>query len=428
MRITPRRAQRYARAVPIQETTPAPQDQPLEVPTNPTEPTTTDAESGDVAPVLPPPVTSGTAIVVEPDSAAKLEFPPRAADLDPGAPTESVEEKFEDGRVKIRREVTLDVKGNYVNHGKWTMFDREGNEVATGRFNNNRRDGEWMRKYEFGSVTLLNNPPYSTFESPFTSTATFKNGKLDGAWQIKDAEGRVCSEWNYKAGLLDGDAVWNFTSGTPFRKTTYKNGSLNGAYKEWSEQDDVIADDTYKDGRRLASKQKAYDNGAIMWEGMFLHETIEMVKAEDWWSCRPATFKSSGKPVRHGKLTSWFRTGQKQSEGTFKDNLRDGEFTWWHKNTQKAVQGTFSADKPHGEWNWWHENGQKSIHGRYEMGRAVGEWLYWKPNGVLEKRSNQETPDGGSITQEQETESKTSDADRKRLDRMTLRPVRKSRN
>lgn len=310
------------------------------------------------------------------------------AEIDPDAPLEVVEEKYEDGRVKIRREVTLDLNGNYVNHGTWVMFDRESNEIAGGKFNNNKRDGAWTRKYEFGTVTLLNNPPYSTFEGPFTSSAVFKNGKLHGKWTIVDAEGRTASEWNYADGMLDGEATWSFASGSPYKKINYKNGMLDGAYKEWSEKDDVVADDTYQAGRKLASKQKLYDNGAVMWEGMFLHERSEIATKDDWWNCQPAIYKSVGDPIRHGKLTSWYSTGQKQSEGLFQDNVRAGDFTWWHKNTQKAVQGAFKDDQPHGPWTWWHENGQKSIHGQYEMGKATGEWHYWREDGRLEKRTN----------------------------------------
>ncbi|MFK7817560.1 MAG: toxin-antitoxin system YwqK family antitoxin [Planctomycetaceae bacterium] len=342
--------------------------------------------------VFPPPVIKGGNTVVEPDKDTP-DFPDREADIDPNAPVETVEEKYEDGRVRIRREVTLDMSGNYVNHGSWTMFDRESNEIASGRFNNNRRDGDWMRKYEFGRVKVLNNPPYSVFEGPYISKATFKDGKLDGKWTIADNEGRVCSEWNYKDGLLDGEALWNFTSGAPYKKMTYKQGMLDGAYKEWSQKDEVIADDTYQAGRKLASKQKLYENGAVMWEGMFLHERVEMETSDDWWNCEPAVYKTAGEPIRHGKLTSWYRTGQKQSEGIFQDNVRAGEFTWWHKNTQKAVQGTFKDDKPHGTWNWWHENGQKSIQGQYDMGQATGDWLYWKSNGRLEKRTNRDNVD-----------------------------------
>lgn len=347
-------------------------------------------------PVFPPPVVNGPAVTAEPDKDAP-DFPDREADIDPNAPVETVEEKYEDGRVRIRREVTLDLSGNYVNHGTWTMFDRDSNEIASGRFNNNRREGDWMRKYDFGRAKLLNNPPYSVFEGPFSSKATFKDGKLDGVWTISDNEGRVCSEWNYKDGLLDGEALWNFTSGAPYKKMTYKQGMLDGAYKEWSQKDEVIADDTYQAGRKLASKQKLYENGAIMWEGMFLHERVEMETPDDWWNCEPASYKSIGEPIRHGKLTSWYRTGQKQSEGIFQDNVRAGEFTWWHKNTQQAVQGTFKEDKPHGTWNWWHENGQKSIQGQYDMGQATGDWLYWKSNGRLEKRTNRDGDSDDSV-------------------------------
>ncbi len=315
------------------------------------------------------------------------------AEIDPSAPVETVEERYEDGRTKVRREVTLDLNGNYVKHGQWTMFDRESNETAGGKFNNNKREGVWSRTYALGEAKMLNNPPYSTFEGPFTSTATFKNGKLNGVWKVADAEGRICSECNYEDGLLHGEARWSYPSGSPQKQVNFKNGLMDGAYKEWSDEDKLIVDDTYQAGRKLASKQKLYENGGIQWEGMFLHERNEIDKAGDWWNGEAVSYKKVGDPIRHGKLTSWYASGQKQSEGIFQNNVRAGEFTWWHKNTQKAVQGVFKEGEAHGVWTWWHENGQKSIHGQYDMGKPSGEWHYWRGDGRLEKRTNH---NGGS--------------------------------
>ena len=126
---------------------------------------------------------------------------------------------------------------------------------------------------------------------------------------------------------------------------------------------------------------------------MFLHERNEIDKAGDWWNGEAVSYKKVGDPIRHGKLTSWYASGQKQSEGIFQNNVRAGEFTWWHKNTQKAVQGVFKEGEAHGVWTWWHENGQKSIHGQYDMGKPSGEWHYWRGDGRLEKRTNH---NGGS--------------------------------
>ena len=309
------------------------------------------------------------------------------AEIDSAAKVETVEERYRNGRPKVRREVTLDLAGNYVNHGSWTMFDIEGNESASGRFENNRRVGQWTRTHALGSATLFNNPPYSSFEGPFESTAEFQAGKLNGKWTIKDAQDRVCSEWEYQNGLLDGEASWNHPSGNAFRRLVYKRGLRDGAHQEWTEDEKLIVDQKYLGGRRVATRQQNYPDGGPKWEGEFLHERYEIEQPDDWWLARPVTYRKSGEPVRHGKLTAWYKNGQKQSEGHFRNNHRTGKFTWWHENTQIAVEGSYENNKPSGTWTWWHKTGLKAIRGNYVAGRPSGEWSYWTPDGRLNRRT-----------------------------------------
>ena len=44
---------------------------------------------------------------------------------------------------------------------------------------------------------------------------------------------------------------------------------------------------------------------------------------------------------KDGLWTSWFKSGQKHIEETFKDGGKDGLFTLWHSNRQKKIEGTF---------------------------------------------------------------------------------------
>ena len=206
------------------------------------------------------------------------------------------------------------------------------------------------------------------------STAEFVGGRLHGEWIIRDAEGRLVSQWTYADGRRHGTCSWYFPGGNPQRRIEFRNGLMHGARHEWTEDETLVVDERYEDGCRLALRQKLYDDGAVMWQCMFRHERNEPVAADDWWNAKPAAWKPVGRPARHGKLTSWYPTGQKQSEGTYREDKRDGTFTWWHQNTQKAVEGPFRDDQPHGTFTWWHENGLKSVSGQYANGRPTGLW------------------------------------------------------
>ncbi len=306
--------------------------------------------------------------------------------VDENAPIEVIEERYEDGRVKVRREVTLDVEGNYVKHGEWRSFSVTEEEVASGKYQNNKRDGVWRKVINWGDANILNELPFTEFEAPFISQAEFKDGQLHGAWTVTDAQGRTASEWNYVEGQLHGTAKWFYPGGELREEISYTNGLIDGTYKMWDVDGKELVNDTFQDGRKLAMKQDLYPSGVVKWEGMFLHETYTAKDADDWWSTKPVAYEKMGSPERHGRFTSWYENGQKKFEGMFEHEIRSGEFTWWHENTQQAVQGSFKNDERHGQWSWWHENGQKAIHGQYDNGKLDGKWFYWNADGKLERK------------------------------------------
>ena len=316
--------------------------------------------------------------------------------VDPNAPLETVEERYDSGKVKIRREMTLDVEGNYVRHGGWTMFSETGQTLAEGKFVANQRHGAWYRTVEWGQSPLLNTQPYPSFEAPFRSEAQFASGKLHGKWTITDKQGRLASEWLYQNGQLEGKARWFHPDGSIREEVNYVNGLIDG---EWRivEPDGKVESSTFVQGRKLASKQDVYEDGSLKWDGVFLHETFVVNTEDDWWNTKPVTYKKVGDPERHGKFTSWYENGHKKFTGEFKHEVRTGEFTWWHENTQVAVKGAFVDGERDGVWTWWHENGQKAIQGRYQTGKLDGPWSYWNADGKLERKIDY-SGKGNSVT------------------------------
>ena len=59
------------------------------------------------------------------------------------------------------------------------------------------------------------------------------------------------------------------------------------------------------------------------------------------------------------KWTEWYESGQKKSEGRYKDLYYDGKWTLWHENGQKRFEGIFKDSYQFGKHIKWYENGQK---------------------------------------------------------------------
>ena len=332
------------------------------------------------------------------------------AKVDSGAPVEIVQERYPSGKVKIRREMTLDQHGNYIRHGEWNMWDEAGNLIATGQYRNDQRQGAWTRVHTGSDAELFSEMPYKQFRGPFTSQATFENGRLHGKWIILDSEQRKISEWEYTNGVLHGLSIWNYASGSPMREATFLDGLVDGYLRQYDPNGKLVIDETYQQGRKLAPKIDYDKAGKKISEGIYLHARFVIESPDDWWSAKPVKYVAVGQDARHGCWTSWYPGGQKRAEGIYEHDLPEGEFTWWHSNGQQAVVGNHRKGKPHGAWVWWHENGQKATTGQYVDGEPSGAWIYWNADGQLAEKSDFSTAAESVVLNSSETPEKAVEA------------------
>jgi len=67
----------------------------------------------------------------------------------------------------------------------------------------------------------------------------------------------------------------------------------------------------------------------------------------------------------------------------------------FYKHGQMEKSGSFKDEKLHGKWTEWYENGQKEKEGNYKESYEDGKWTYWRENGETWKV---ETYDNGDLT------------------------------
>lgn len=338
---------------------------------------------------------------VSPDQAARL--------------VEVVRERYANGKVKIRREVTRDALGNYVLHGGWAMWDQEGNQIASGRYRNNRRDGTWTRLHLRSDSELFASMPYKEFQAPFRSQASFDQGQLSGKWIITDWQHRKVSQWEYVHGARHGVSTWRYPSGRLMRRAVYCNGLLDGPSQSWDRQSHLIATEQYQDGRKLVSKVEYYDSGQKKSEGMYLSAALVVDAADDWWNAKPATYVRTGGDQLHGRWTSWYANQRKNLEGSFQYGLRDGRFMWWYSNGQPKVAGRYSSGRPDSLWVWWHKNGQRAAEGQYVDGRPSGPWCRWQEDGQLCRKIDYSWDSNVVVASAESTDPASADPSARRL-------------
>ncbi len=316
-----------------------------------------------------------------------------------GTEREVIRERYPDGTVRVEREVAQDDEGNYRNHGSWKTWDSKGNLVAMGEFDRGSRTGTWVRWYRSpADVPLFSRAPYSNFNGPYISQATFSHDQLDGFWAIYDGKKAKISQFEFKNGKRNGTSVWYHANGHKMREAQYRDGDLHGQVLEWGPDGTLTMKENYQAGRRLAPKvMSKYQDGGKKSEGMYLYAKEAIQTPDDWWNCRVLTTGKQGRDERHGPWTSWYSNGQVLLEGNFDHDLQNGQFTWWHQNGQKILEGSFDRGKQNGIWTWWYPTGQKSIRGEYANGSPTGRWTWWKEDGKVSQQADLSRGDSGIV-------------------------------
>jgi antitoxin component YwqK of YwqJK toxin-antitoxin module len=356
------------------------------------QPTPAQPIGGEPAPVQAQVSDEGAASIDAGEVPEQLPAPDDEGEASPldAAPVEIVKERYENGVVRIEREVTQDAAGNYIPHGLWRQYDPTGRLIAEGRYVESRKEGIWRRLYRGDDAALFATQPYRTFTPPFVSQATFKNGRLSGKWIITDAKERKVHELTFQEGERNGPSVWYYPSGQVLQTGEYVGGRAHGDFVQYGESGDSVSRESYQEGRKLAPRIDYYDGAQLVkkTEAMILHAPLVMKSADDWESATLAVFESRGQDEKHGGYTAWHKTGQIARQGEFRYDLPVGKFLYWYANGQKQLDGDYVDGRQHGDWTWWHENGLKSISGSYENGQPVGTWSWWQASGKLAQRAD----------------------------------------
>ncbi len=322
---------------------------------------------------------------VEPSPATRETSSRRSkADIGEMPGREIVRQRYPDGSVQIARHVKQDQNGNYVNDGQWQLFDREGVRIAMGTYVDGAMEGPWARLHLKSDGGIFLNPPFSMFQGPFKSLATFSEGKISGRWRITDAKGQKVFEMPYQNGKREGLAVWFYPGEKIFRRMQFAANVPDGQLVQFDQRGKITRKEVYQDGKRIENRVTYYRPGNQKQEAkIVLRGRVELNGEDQWWDAKPAELVVTGEDSEEGPIRSWYQNGQAKMIGNLEKGLRVGRFVWWHENGVKQSMGSYDAQgNKVGQWVWWHKNGMKSIMGQYKEDQADGLWRQWDENGT----------------------------------------------
>lgn len=305
---------------------------------------------------------------------------------------ELIQSRYENGKTQVERWVTLGPTGDYINHGSYKEFARDGNVISAGEFQMGLRQGEWFQLIDASQAEQLAPGVTRAFQAPFKSKANFERGILVKHWVLDDAQGRPVFIWGFKDGQRHGDSIWFNAKGDILTQLRYRTNEVHGPAIVNSAAKNVEGEMAFQDGyQRKQNKDWYTKNGQRLI--MKSQETVLVpsefnLQSHDWKNNRVDRAQpKSVESLRDGRATYFHPNGQRSFDGQYKLGARSGAFIWWYANGQQQTVGEFKQDQPVGSWTWWHQNGMKKTVGQFDDGSPSGTWLSWSPEGQLLERT-----------------------------------------
>lgn len=195
-------------------------------------------------------------------------------------------------------------------------------------------------------------------------------GKKQGFWTKKDAEGKLMYEATFKDDKPVGEmkrfhpngklkAVMNFVEGSDEseaqlfdeRGKQIAQGKYSGQKKigEWTYMVDskVVSTETYLNGLKNGVSKRFYKTGELLEESNWQNDKL------------------------NGIYRSYFQDGKTFMECTYSDGNRNGTFKTWFPNGALELDANYTNDNRDKDWNYFNESGELQYTLKYEAGKLL---------------------------------------------------------
>jgi len=180
--------------------------------------------------------------------------------------------------------LTLITKGNYVNgmkSGHWKFYDYTGTLVKEGAFSNDNRIGEWKYYYTNWSDDKGIDQRYA---KELYLVSNYTNGLLDGKstrYSYLEKKKVLCSETNKDANPLDTCHSLEYKKVNEI--SYFKNGKLNGPYELRDSSNEIDTKGFYKDDMRFGEWLYRYDDINLYEDVFYIKGNYSNNKKDGKW-------------------------------------------------------------------------------------------------------------------------------------------------
>jgi antitoxin component YwqK of YwqJK toxin-antitoxin module len=244
-----------------------------------------------------------------------------------------------------------DASKNFLKHGKYTSWHKNGQKNEEGEYRENLKEGSWFGWYENGqkraelkfSQGKEDGPQLTWYQNgQKSSEGSMKGGKFQGKWTSWYDNSKKKSEGEFKDGIKDGPWELWYDNGTYKEKCTWSLDVPNGLCERWSERGTQIEKCNWSNGVRDGECETRNERGKLREKGTYKADK----KTVEWIESRDELFggEDKGSYVDGKRTGSWvFSAGSTKRHVIFAEDGRGikGRYEEYDKEGRKQQEIDF---------------------------------------------------------------------------------------
>lgn len=241
-------------------------------------------------------------------------------------------------------------------NGPFEIRDSLNEVYAKGSFKDDLKDGEWFHRYTDND--FFEGTSYFIYQK-----GNYTKDKREGKWIQYYTEGKISETFNYKNGELHGEYIdWNQFN-KPREIKQFNNGKLT----------ELITYDSL--GVKPKNKFEMYDNKYNSYKCRRTEYFEDGYMSQEYW------FKKE-EEINHNffELTFLIATSKKLSDGT--TAYKDGDFKVFNSDNQPVITGKYYKEDKIGLWTFYYYDQKVKIESNFTQDKRNDE-KYFTLNGDL---------------------------------------------
>jgi antitoxin component YwqK of YwqJK toxin-antitoxin module len=178
------------------------------------------------------------------------------------ATRKKLEDKYEDGQLRLERNVALLSDETVVNDGNYLEYYPDGQKFCEGSYANGILSGEWSYWHPNGQlckkITYQDGRPHGTVEifradGTLASKQSFDQGLRTGEWVSFHPDGKtIQAKMKLVAGKVEGERTTYYPNGQIRQQANFKGGAFDGPVAEFNEEGEKVASGKFEEGKFTA--------------------------------------------------------------------------------------------------------------------------------------------------------------------------------